>query len=224
VVDRKVEPGQTVAASFQAPVLFTIAQDLSKVEVRISVDEADVGQVREGQAVRFTVDAFPDDAFTGVVTQVRKQPTTTQNVVAYTVIAEADNPARMLLPGMTANADIIIDVRRNVLKIPATALRWTPPAPPRRGPDNADAKPAAPPPTRAPPSADGMRPGTVYVVRDDAPKAIAVRVGATDGTVVEVVSAELKAGDQVILGGGPKAGPRGFGGGPPPSVRARLGE
>jgi HlyD family secretion protein len=224
VVDRKVEPGQTVAASFQAPVLFTIAQDLSKVEVRISVDEADVGQVREGQAVRFTVDAFPDDAFTGVVTQVRKQPTTTQNVVAYTVIAEADNPARMLLPGMTANADIIIDVRRNVLKIPATALRWTPPAPPRRGPDNADAKPAAPPPTRAPPSADGMRPGTVYVVRDDAPKAIAVRVGATDGTVVEVVSAELKAGDQVILGGGPKTGPRGFGGGPPPSVRARLGE
>ncbi|MFN9927210.1 MAG: efflux RND transporter periplasmic adaptor subunit, partial [Phenylobacterium sp.] len=76
VVDRKVEPGQTVAASFQAPVLFTIAQDLSKVEVRISVDEADVGQVREGQAVRFTVDAFPDDAFAGVVTQVRKQPTT----------------------------------------------------------------------------------------------------------------------------------------------------
>ena len=224
VVDRKVEPGQTVAASFQAPVLFTIAQDLSKVEVRISVDEADVGQVREGQAVRFTVDAFPDDAFAGVVTQVRKQPTTTQNVVAYTVIAEADNPARMLLPGMTANADIIIDVRRNVLKIPATALRWTPPPPPRRGPDNDDAKPATPPPTRAPPSADGMRPGTVYVVRDDAPKAIAVRVGATDGTVVEVVSRELKAGDQVILGGGPKAGARGFGGGPPPSVRARLGE
>jgi len=224
VVDRKVEPGQTVAASFQAPVLFTIAQDLSKVEVRISVDEADVGQVREGQAVRFTVDAFPDDAFAGVVTQVRKQPTTTQNVVTYTVIAEADNPARMLLPGMTANADIIIDVRRNVLKIPATALRWTPPPPPRRGPDNDDAKPATPPPTRAAPSADGMRPGTVYVVRDDAPKAIAVRVGATDGTVVEVVSRELKAGDQVILGGGPKAGARGFGGGPPPSVRARLGE
>lgn len=224
VVDRKVEPGQTVAASFQAPVLFTIAQDLSKVEVRISVDEADVGQVREGQAVRFTVDAFPDDAFAGVVTQVRKQPTTTQNVVAYTVIAEADNPARMLLPGMTANADIIIDVRRNVLKIPATALRWTPPPPQRRGPDNGDAKPVTPPPTRAAPSADGMRPGTVYVVRDDAPKAIAVRVGATDGTVVEVVSPELKAGDQVILGGGPKAGARGFGGGPPPSVRARLGE
>ncbi|MBI1197533.1 MAG: efflux RND transporter periplasmic adaptor subunit [Phenylobacterium sp.] len=127
VVDRKVEPGNTVAASLQAPVLFTIAQDLSKVEVKISVDEADVGQVQEGQTVRFTVDAFPDDTFEGVVTQVRKQPTTESNVVAYTVIAEADNPQRKLLPGMTANADIIIDTRRNVLKVPAAALRWTPP-------------------------------------------------------------------------------------------------
>jgi len=89
VVDRKVEPGNTVAASLQAPVLFTIAQDLSKVEVKISVDEADVGQVQEGQKVRFTVDAYPEDTFEGVVTQVRKQPTTEQNVVAYTVIAQA---------------------------------------------------------------------------------------------------------------------------------------
>lgn len=127
VVDRKVEPGQTVAASLQAPVLFTIAQDLSKVEVKIAVDEADVGQLREGQAVRFTVDAFPDDSFEGILTQVRKQPTTEQNVVSYTVIAEADNPQRKLLPGMTANADIIIDTRRNVLKVPSAALRWTPP-------------------------------------------------------------------------------------------------
>jgi HlyD family secretion protein len=128
VVDRKVEPGNTVAASLQAPVLFTIAQDLSKVEVKISVDEADVGQVQEGQKVRFTVDAYPEDTFEGVVTQVRKQPTTEQNVVAYTVIAEADNPQSKLLPGMTANADIIIETRRNVLKAPAAALRWSPPS------------------------------------------------------------------------------------------------
>jgi HlyD family secretion protein len=126
VVDRKVEPGNTVAASLQAPVLFTIAQDLSKVEVKISVDEADVGQVQEGQMVRFTVDAFPDNTFDGVVTQVRKQPTTTQNVVAYTVIAEADNPDGKLLPGMTANADIILERKPSVLKVPAAALRWTP--------------------------------------------------------------------------------------------------
>jgi HlyD family secretion protein len=128
VVDRKVEPGNTVAASLQAPVLFTIAQDLSKVEVKISVDEADVGQVQEGQKVRFTVDAYPDDTFEGVVTQVRKQPTTEQNVVAYTVIAQADNPQTKLLPGMTANADIVIETRPNVLKVPAAALRWSPPS------------------------------------------------------------------------------------------------
>jgi HlyD family secretion protein len=128
VIDRKVEPGNTVAASLQAPVLFTLAQDLSKVEVKISVDEADVGQVQEGQMVRFTVDAFPDDTFEGIVTQVRKQPTTEQNVVAYTVIAEADNPQRKLLPGMTANADIVIDTKRNVMRAPAAALRWSPPS------------------------------------------------------------------------------------------------
>ena len=128
VVDRKVEPGNTVAASLQAPVLFTIAQDLSKVEVKISVDEADVGQVHEGQKVRFTVDAYPDDTFEGLVTQVRKQPTTEQNVVAYTVIAEAENPQSKLLPGMTANADIVIETRSNVMKVPAAALRWSPPS------------------------------------------------------------------------------------------------
>jgi len=127
VVDRKVNPGQTVAASLQAPVLFTLAEDLSKVQVKINVDEADVGQLQEGQTVRFTVDAFPDDNFEGIVTQVRLQPTTEQNVVSYTVIAEADNPQRKLLPGMTANADIVIDTHRNVLKVAAAALRWTPP-------------------------------------------------------------------------------------------------
>lgn len=126
VVDRQIEPGQTVAASLSAPVLFQIAQDLNRLEVKISVDEADIGNVREGQRVKFTVDAFPDDNFTGVVTQVRKQPETSNNVVAYTVIAEADNPGGKLLPGMTANADIVLEERRNVLRVPAAALRWTP--------------------------------------------------------------------------------------------------
>lgn len=155
VVDRKIQPGQTVAANFQAPVLFTIAQDLSKVEVKISVDEADIGQVQEGQTVRFTVDAFPDDTFEGIVTQVRKQPTTEQNVVAYTVIAEADNPQRKLLPGMTANADIVIDTRRNVIKVPAQALRWSPP--------KTDPKASGPammgPPGMGPPGGFGGGPG-----------------------------------------------------------------
>ena len=127
VTDRQIEPGQTVAASLSAPILFQIAQDLSKLEVKISVDEADIGSVREGQPVKFTVDAFPDDNFTGVVTQVRKQPETANNVVAYTVIAEADNPGGKLLPGMTANADIVLEERRGVLRVPAAALRWSPP-------------------------------------------------------------------------------------------------
>ena len=126
VIDRQIEPGQTVAASLQAPVLFSLAQDLSKLQVKISVDEADIGQVREGQSVKFTVDAFPDDSFTGIVTQVRKQPETSSNVVAYVVIAQADNPDGKLLPGMTANADIILDQRRGVLKVPVAALRWKP--------------------------------------------------------------------------------------------------
>ncbi len=126
VVDRKIDPGQTVAASFQAPVLFQIAQDLSKLQVKIMVDEADIGQVREGQTVKFTVDAYPDETFQGAVTQVRKQPETQQNVVAYAVIAQAENKGGRLLPGMTANADVVIEERPNVLKVPAAALRFKP--------------------------------------------------------------------------------------------------
>ena len=128
VVLRAIEPGQTVAASFQAPVLFRIARDFDRVKVKISVDEADIGGVKEGQAVTFSVDAFPDLVFDGVVTQVRKQPVMEQNVVAYTVMAEAQNTGGRLLPGMTANADIVIQRRDGVLKVPVAALRWTPPA------------------------------------------------------------------------------------------------
>ena len=154
VVDRQIEPGQTVAASLQAPVLFQIAQDLSKLEVKISVDEADIGQVKEGQVVKFTVDAFPDDTFRGVVTQVRKQPETSANVVAYIVIAQADNPGGKLLPGMTANADIVIDERRGVLKVPAAALRWTPPDA-RAQPTQPRGGPGGPPGMGGPPMGGG---------------------------------------------------------------------
>jgi HlyD family secretion protein len=150
VVDRQIEPGQTVAASLSAPILFQIAQDLTRLEVKISVDEADIGNVREGQRVKFTVDAFPDDNFTGVVTQVRKQPETSNNVVAYTVIAEADNPGGKLLPGMTANADIVLEERRDVLRVPAAALRWTPPGQARQS-----VQPAGPPGMDGPPGMGG---------------------------------------------------------------------
>jgi len=126
VVDRKVDEGSTVAASLNAPVLFTIAQDLAKLELKILVDEADIGQVKVGQPVNFTVDAFPTDRFTAVITQVRKQPETQNNVVAYVVIAEAENPTLKLLPGMTANAEITLERHSNVLRVPTAALRWVP--------------------------------------------------------------------------------------------------
>jgi HlyD family secretion protein len=129
VVDRKVDVGSTVAASLNAPVLFKIAQDLSKLELKILVDEADIGQVQVGQQVNFTVDAFPQDRFVGVIKQVRKQPETAQNVVAYVVIAEAENPGEKLLPGMTANAEITLERHTNVLRVPTAALRWSPPDP-----------------------------------------------------------------------------------------------
>jgi HlyD family secretion protein len=126
VVDRQIDPGQSVAASFQAPVLFIIAQDLSRLQANITVDEADIGDVREGQSVRFTVDAFPDDEFEGVVSQVRQQGVDTNGVVSYTVVVQADNPGRRLLPGMTANAEIIIEQSAEVARLPNAALRFRP--------------------------------------------------------------------------------------------------
>jgi len=126
VVGRAVDVGQTVAASFQAPVLFTIAQDLSKMRVELKVDEADIGQVRQGAPARFTVDAFPDRTFEASVEQVRISPETVANVVTYVVTLVTDNPDRRLLPGMTANAEIIVDERTDVLRVPSAAVRFRP--------------------------------------------------------------------------------------------------
>jgi len=126
VVDRQVNVGQSVAASLQAPTLFIIAQDLQRLQANITVDEADIGYAAEGQAVRFTVDAFPDREFEGRVSQVRQQGVAEQGVVTYTVVVEAENPGRALLPGMTANAEIILEQRDDVLRLPNTALRFRP--------------------------------------------------------------------------------------------------
>lgn len=126
VVDRQVNVGQPVASSLQAATLFVIAQDLSRLQANITVDEADIGELSEGMPVRFTVDAFPDREFDGRVSQVRQQGVAEQGVVSYTVVVEADNPGRQLLPGMTANAEIIIEQRDNVLRVPNTALRFRP--------------------------------------------------------------------------------------------------
>ena len=126
VVDRSVDLGQTVAASLSAPTLFTIAQDLTRIQIDAEVDEADIGQVREGQTAGFSVDAFPDREFSGTVEQIRLSPTELQNVVTYTVVISADNPNRRLLPGMTANVDIVTGLRTDVLTVANQALRFAP--------------------------------------------------------------------------------------------------
>jgi HlyD family secretion protein len=136
VVSRNVDKGQTVAASLNAPTLFLIAQDLSSMQVAANVDEADIGQVIEGQTVRYTVDAYPGQEFDGTVQQIRINPVTTQNVVTYTVIILTANPGGKLLPGMTATVSIVSASRDNVLKIPSAALRFVPPEE-LGGPDSA---------------------------------------------------------------------------------------
>ncbi|MBM3312553.1 MAG: efflux RND transporter periplasmic adaptor subunit, partial [Candidatus Aminicenantes bacterium] len=126
VITRAVNVGQTVAASMSAPVLFKVASDLTKMQVQCSVDEADIGRVKEGQKVRFTVDAFQGEIFNGEIRQVRNSPTTAQNVVTYPTIIDAPNPDLKLRPGMTATVSIITGEARGVLKVPNTALRFTP--------------------------------------------------------------------------------------------------
>lgn len=127
VIARKVDVGQTVNAAMNTPVLFTIAQDITHMNIEASISEADIGLVKAGQSVEFTVDAFPDDVFTGEVTQVRKSPITQQNVVTYETIITVDNPEQKLFPGMTANVSILVADHNDVLKVPNVALRYTPP-------------------------------------------------------------------------------------------------
>jgi HlyD family secretion protein len=127
VIDRSVDMGQTVAASLQAPTLFTIAQDLRKMQVETDMDEADIGRIQANQRVTFTVDAFPGQEFEGRVEQIRKAPRTVQNVVTYTVVVSSENPHLRLLPGMTANVRIVVDEHSNVLRVPNAALRFRPP-------------------------------------------------------------------------------------------------
>jgi len=187
VVSRVIDIGQTVAASFQTPTLFTIAQDLSKMQIDSSFAEADVGNIRVGQAVRFTVDAFPNRTFHGVVKQRRLNPTTLQNVVTYDVVVAVDNPEQILMPGMTAYVNITIAQRKNVLLVPNTALRFKPvDAAPKNG------KP------RSKEERKKALGGTVYVLANDKLKPVRIGTGITDNKFTEVVSGDLKAGEQVV--------------------------
>ena len=191
VISRSVDVGQTVAASLQAPVLFTIARDLRQMEVNIAVDEADVGRVQVGQKVRFTVDAFPGERFGGAVTQIRKAPQTVNNVVTYSVMATVDNPDLKLLPGMTANARILTEERQSVLKVPNEALRFRP--------MQADGTPVK---TEVRSREEGPgTPGRVWVPGPDGkPTPVSLRMGVSDGKATEVLKGEIREGATLILG------------------------
>lgn len=206
VVDRQIDVGQTVAASFQTPVLFKIAQDLKEMQIYTSFAEADIGNIKVGQPVRFTVDAFPNRHFKGAVKQLRLNPTTTQNVVTYNVVVEVENPEQLLLPGMTAYVSIAVAHRKDVLTVPNAALRFRPPADAaaRETPKEAAAEGngrgnGSPRPSGSGRKRDGGS-GTVYVLADGKLKAVPVGIGITDNRVTEITGGELKAGDRVVTG------------------------
>jgi HlyD family secretion protein len=201
VVSRTVDVGQTVAASLQAPTLFTIAQDLTKMQVDTSMDEADVGRVVVGQRATFTVDAFPGRAWKGEVVQIRKAPQIVQNVVTYDVVVSAENPELKLLPGMTANVRVVTEQKQDVLRVPNAALRFRPAG---VEPDRPQGRPGGPGGSggRGGGSGAGTQ-GRVWVVgADGKPQPITVRLGITDGTNTEVISEQIKEQQDVIVGAG----------------------
>ncbi len=222
VVDRSVDVGQTVAASLQTPTLFKIAQDLSKMQIDANFAEADIGSIRVGQMVRFTVDAFPNQNFKGVVKLIRLNPTTVSNVVTYDVVVNVDNPDQTLLPGMTAYVNIAVAERKNVLLVPNAALRFKPataeeqrPAAnqmPTGNPKNDGQKNGG---NRTGDSTNNAKPkdekhlsghpheafsGKVYVLDQNGLKPVSVSLGITDNRNTEIAGGELKAGDQIVIG------------------------
>jgi HlyD family secretion protein len=218
VVDRVVDLGQTVAASLQTPTLIKIAQDLSEMRIDSSFAEADIGRIKEGQKVRFTVDAFPNRTFTGEVQQIRLNSIMTQNVVTYNVRVSLQNPEQILLPGMTAYVSIGVDRREDALKVPNAALRFKPA-------DADDKSPAAAGGEQKSGGEDNGKGkgkkrdssmGTVYVVDGQQLKARSIQLGITDNRATEVLGGELKPGDRVVVGDQPSAA------GKPSSIGTRL--
>jgi HlyD family secretion protein len=179
VVSRNVDVGQTVAASFQTPTLFSIAQDLTKMQIDANVDESDIGNIKVGQDVEFIVDAYPDITFKGRVWQVRNAPVTVQNVVTYDVVIKVDNPELKLKPGMTANVSIIVSVKKDVLKIPNAALRFRPSDKGTKTPEK-------------------KGPG-VWMSDKGQLRRVDVSAGISDGSYTELVSGEIIEGQDLIL-------------------------
>ncbi|HSP13621.1 MAG TPA: efflux RND transporter periplasmic adaptor subunit [Thermoanaerobaculia bacterium] len=221
VVDRAYDVGQTVAASFQAPTLFQIAQDLTKMQVQADVDQSDIGRVQVGELARFTVDSYPDQEFRGRISQIRLNATVSQNVVTYPVIVEVPNPDEKLRPKMTANVTIEVATRHAVLRIANGALRFKPEsaATPAGRQASATSGSAGPGPERTAAQMGerrtgitgaggafggrgGARPGqTIWLLEpENKLRSVQIHTGITDGHYTEVVSGEVKEGDNVIIG------------------------
>ena len=186
VLSREVEEGQTVAASFETPTMFTIANDLRKMQVIADVDEADIGQVLEGQRVTFTVDAFPDDTFEGDVTQVRLNPTTESNVVTYEVVIDAPNPELKLKPGLTANITVYTMEKNDILLAPLKAFRFTP-----------ETDPANPQTPQVPQAGRGEK--VVWLQTAEGIVSKVIKVGVSDGIYTEVKEG-IQEGSRLIVG------------------------
>ena len=200
VLQRNVEPGNAVAANFQTPQLFLLAEDLERMKLELALDEADVGLVSTGQPAVFNVDAWPDESFDARVLKVYLYPTIENNVVTYTAVLSADNPDGRLRPGMTATATITTGTREQVVRVPNAALRFKPPDDESRGGI------VIGPPGMARQRDDAGPGNTVWVLRDGAPARVLVRTGHTDGRYTEVPGSELTPGDAVIVGAGTRAG------------------
>jgi HlyD family secretion protein len=196
VVDRLIDVGQTVAASFQTPTLIKIAQDLTKMQIDSSFAEADIGSIAVGQDARFTVDAFADRQFEGRVSQIRLNPTTVQNVVTYDVVISVANVDQTLLPGMTAFVTIAVDKRADVLMVPNAALRFHP----RQPEGNASPGSGGGGDRAQGGERKGGPMGTVYVLRNGKPQPVRIKTGITDNRHTQVLGNDLALGELVITG------------------------
>jgi HlyD family secretion protein len=205
VLTRNVEPGQTVAASFQAPVLFTLAEDLTQMELHVDVDEADVGQVTKGQEAVFTVDAHPGRSFPAQITQVRYGSQTVNGVVTYKTVLNVDNSDLSLRPGMTATADITVNKVENAILVPNAALRFIPPVKEKEAPSNGSSllNKLLPrrhrPPSKQRKDSIANKLQHVWTLRDGKLLAIAVGIGATDGKMTEVTSGDIEPGMSLVI-------------------------
>jgi HlyD family secretion protein len=209
VISRNVDVGQTVAASLQAPTLFTIANDLSRMEVHTSVDEADIGNIWEGQQVTFTVDAYPSRRFRGKVFQVRNASTVVQNVVTYNAVVRIDNKDLVLKPGMTANVDFLVSRKEDVLLVPNMAVRFKPPEQKDEAQElqREDSRRAAPRIGRRRSTGRGqgadpkaVRTVRLYVLKGVRAEPVQVQLGITDGSRTEVRGGDLNENDEVVIG------------------------